>query len=82
MTNDEPRDRNDGKPESEFNMGPVFLRFVLVVNHLAMWIYGQQRRSLPKTRVSHCDLRVICTMPLDVLYEVRFLTPISTSIRH
>ena len=41
MTNDEPRDRSDGKPESEFNMGLVFLCFVLVVNHLAMWIYGQ-----------------------------------------
>lgn len=41
-----------------------------VINHLAMWIYGQWRRSLPKTRVSHCDLRMICTMPLDILYEI------------
>ena len=41
MTNDEPRDRNDGKPESGFNMRPVFLCFVLIVNHLAMWIYRQ-----------------------------------------
>ena len=55
-------------------MGPVLLRFVSVMNHRAMWIYGQRRPSLPKTRVSHCDLRMICTMPLDILYEVRLHT--------
>ncbi|EDR01174.1 uncharacterized protein LACBIDRAFT_312439 [Laccaria bicolor S238N-H82] len=71
---DERRDRNDGELESEFNLNlygtSSKLTFRLVINHLAMWIYGQWRRSLPKTRVSHCDLRMICTMPLDILYEI------------
>ena len=65
---DERRDRNkDGKPEFEFNLKlhgtgslTLNLHFVLVVNHLAMSIYGQWRGSLPKkNKVSCCDLHCL-----------------------
>ena len=76
---DDRRDRNEGKSETSTCTRPVLLCFVSVVNHLAMWIYGQWRRSLPKTRVSHRDLRMICTIPLDILYEV-CLSTLSTAL--
>ena len=64
---DECRDRNKGKLETSTCTRPVLLCFVLVVNYLAI---GQWRRSLPKTRVSHRDLRMISYMHITFGYLV------------